>query len=260
MILLISSLFSKFIQEVNYMARTVIDETGNVYNNLTVIERDYEKTDTSKNVYWKCQCRCGNFVSVQGTKLRNGVAKSCGCERNKKLSQIARQNHQVINESGNKYGRLTVIKMVMLDKKQGAFWKCKCDCGTYITVRGTQLRNGQTSSCGCLSSKGEETIKRFLNSHNINFISQKTFNDCRFPETQALAKFDFYLPDMNLLIEYDGPQHFSYSENNKIFTKEKFIKTQLYDRYKDEYCKNKSIPLIRIRYDEDIEKKLAFLI
>lgn len=259
MMLLTSSLF-QFIYLGGKVMSKMIDETGKIYNRLTVIERDYCKTDSSKNVYWKCQCECGNFVSFPGTKLRNGTAKSCGCLRKEKLSKIAKQNHQIIDEIGNRYGRLTVIEMVNLDKKQGAFWKCKCDCGTYTIVRGTQLRNGKTSSCGCLVSKGEETIKQFLNDNNISFISQKTFNDCRFPGTKALAKFDFYLPDINLLIEYDGPQHFSYNENDKIFTKEKFIKTQLYDNYKDEYCKNKSIPLIRIRYDEDIKEKLAFLI
>ena len=259
MMLLTSSLFQLIYLGGKIMSR-MIDETGKVYNRLTVIERDYSKTNASKTVYWKCQCECGNFVSFPGTKLRNGVAKSCGCLRNEKLSQLAKQNHKVIDETGKQYGKLTVIELVTIDKKQGAFWKCKCECGTIVIVRGTQLRSGKTSSCGCLTSKGEENIKRFLNKHNIAFVSQKTFDNCRFPETQALAKFDFYLPDINLLIEYDGPQHFFYTENNKIFTKEKFAKIQLYDNYKDEYCKKNSIPLLRIKYNENIEEKLAFLL
>ena len=232
----------------------MINEVGNKYNLLTVLERDQNKTNSSKTVYWKCKCECGNIVSVPGTKLRNGTAKSCGCLRKQKLSQIAKQK-QFINEIGHKYGRLTVIEIDHIDKKQGAFWKCLCECGNECIVRGTQLRSGKTQSCGCLSSKGEEVISRLLTLYNITFEMQKTFENCRFPETNALAKFDFYLPNNNIIIEYDGSQHYI-DYNNKVFTHEKFIKTQEYDKIKTQFCINNNIRLIRIRYDEDIETRL----
>lgn len=51
--------------------------------------------------------------------------------------------------SGQKFGRLTVIKRLGVDKSRSVVWLCKCDCGNYIEVKGTELRRGRTTSCGC---------------------------------------------------------------------------------------------------------------
>lgn len=53
-----------------------------------------------------------------------------------------------IDMTGQKLGRLTVIERDD-SVKQRAAWKCKCDCGTYITVKGVDLRRGNIQSCGC---------------------------------------------------------------------------------------------------------------
>jgi hypothetical protein len=51
--------------------------------------------------------------------------------------------------TGEKYGRLTVIKEVATTKAYRQ-WLCKCDCGNETIVRMNQLRTGKTKSCGCL--------------------------------------------------------------------------------------------------------------
>lgn len=55
---------------------------------------------------------------------------------------------KLIDETGNKYSRLTVLSRV---ENQGtrAMWKCECDCGNITEVSGKQLRTGHTKSCGC---------------------------------------------------------------------------------------------------------------
>ena len=61
------------------------------------------------------------------------------------------------DESGNVYGRLTVIERA--ENKDGrAYWKCRCECGKETIVSGKNLRNGNTKSCGCLI--GEATKER----------------------------------------------------------------------------------------------------
>lgn len=60
------------------MGRNVIDLTGQQFGRLTVIERDPVRTK-SKMSKWKCQCDCGNTVSVLSDSLRKGRTKSCGC-------------------------------------------------------------------------------------------------------------------------------------------------------------------------------------
>lgn len=51
--------------------------------------------------------------------------------------------------SGNKYGSLTAIERVGLDKSGHSLWKCVCDCGKESTVRLDDLKTGGTRSCGC---------------------------------------------------------------------------------------------------------------
>lgn len=56
------------------------------------------------------------------------------------------------NEIGNRYGSLKVIERADSDNGYARF-VCKCDCGKTIIARGSDLRSGNTKSCGC--SKGE---------------------------------------------------------------------------------------------------------
>lgn len=51
--------------------------------------------------------------------------------------------------TGEKFGRLTVIKKCGLDSSGCYTWLCRCDCGNEIVVTGASLRRGSTKSCGC---------------------------------------------------------------------------------------------------------------
>lgn len=55
-----------------------------------------------------------------------------------------------LNETGNRYGRLIVLKRAENDRHGNNRWLCRCDCGTLRIVVGYNLRNGNTRSCGCL--------------------------------------------------------------------------------------------------------------
>jgi len=55
--------------------------------------------------------------------------------------------------------------------------------------------------------------------------------------------FDFYLPEKNICIEYDGEQHF-----RNIFSDKSFKETKINDNIKDEFCIKNNIFLIRIPY------------
>ena len=103
----------------------------------------------------------------------------------------------------------------------------------------------------CKTSKGELEIQKILDNKNIKYITQHKFDDCK---NKYKLPFDFYLPELNMCIEYDGLQHY---ETIKYWGGDKKLKdTQLRDKIKTEYCINNNIQLIRIRYDENIEEKL----
>lgn len=125
---------------------------------------------------------------------------------------------------------------------------CKCDCGNQCIVTISKLTSGEKTNCGCeRQSKGELKIKNLLKINNINFIEQYSFDTCRFINTNKKAKFDFYVNN-SYLIEFYGEQHFKISDISKW--KEKSICIQEHDKYKNQWCKDNNIPLIRIPYTQ----------
>jgi len=59
-----------------------------------------------------------------------------------------------INEIGNRYGQLIVIKEAKSKVKNVVFWTCQCECGNKTNVRAAELRRGHTTSCGCQKYSG----------------------------------------------------------------------------------------------------------
>lgn len=108
-----------------------------------------------------------------------------------------------------------------------------------------------TGCPNCKLSKGENKIKEILNKKNIYYIQQYRFPNCKFIRT---LPFDFYLPQYNICIEYDGEQHF----NNKFYNHDNIVKN---DNIKTTYCENIGIKLIRIPFHQfkSIEDILFFL-
>ena len=100
-------------------------------------------------------------------------------------------------------------------------------------------------------------IAQYLRERKINFNSQVSFPDLFYKSKDVPLKFDFGIYDNNnklvLLIEFQGVQH--YDTSNFFFSEENVVRDEL----KRKYCADKKIPLIEIKYDEDIEKKLAFI-
>lgn len=67
---------------------------------------------------------------------------------------------KMIDMTGKKCGRLTVIERGKNNSQGRACWVCKCECGKIITVDGVSLRNGHTQSCGCYQrDRTSETCK-----------------------------------------------------------------------------------------------------
>lgn len=104
-------------------------------------------------------------------------------------------------------------------------------------------KNNRCSICSC--SKGEDRICSILNRVKIRYKSQYKFKNCKF---KNVLPFDFYLPNYNACIEYDGEQHFRPVE--RFGGLEGFIDTKIRDTIKNVYCKNNDITLIRIPYWE----------
>ena len=64
---------------------------------------------------------------------------------------------KVIDITGQKFGKLTVIREEGRTKEGRATWLCQCDCGNTKVIKGKALRKGTTKSCGCIVNKHNMT-------------------------------------------------------------------------------------------------------
>ena len=235
----------------------IINEIGNIYGYLTVIERAESKNNRAM---WLCNCKCGNQVIVAGKLLRNGHTKSCGCLSKEKLIQrnMERGGGDL---TGQRFGKLVVIEFdSWLDHGNGhrdRMWKCRCDCGNICIVNHRYLRFGETESCGCLKSRGNATIMRWLNEHHFKYQAEYGFDDFRSSRnTQYKYDFAIFNEDNSLycLIEYQGNIHFETGSgwNNQAALED----CQKRDKIKYNYCIDKNIKLYYITYKEIIEDRL----
>lgn len=124
--------------------------------------------------------------------------------------------------------------------------ECKClKCGAIFYLRPDHIRRGIGHS-GCNKSLGEERVEMYLKNNGYRYIYQYRFDDCIRKERSM--PFDFYLPDLNIAIEYDGIQH--YQPVMTFGGEEAFVELKLNDNFKTEYCYKNNIKLIRIPYTE----------
>lgn len=127
-------------------------------------------------------------------------------------------------------------------------------CGNTWEVEPSSLVQG-TRCPKCSSSKGEKLVESVLSSYKVNFTAQKRFEDCRYI---LPLPFDFYLPDINTLIEYDGEQHYrpvDFNGSGMESAERLFRLGKVRDGIKNKYAKDNGITLLRIPYwlnDEEV--------
>ena len=124
-------------------------------------------------------------------------------------------------------------------------------CGHVYGVRPTDFFSHNSRCPYCNSSKGETIISKILNTLNIKYEPQKTFDDL---QDKSYLSYDFYIPDQNILIEYQGIQH--YEPVDCFGGGSKFKKQQKHDKIKLDYAKSKGYKLIAVPYTEDTFSKI----
>lgn len=257
---------ARYIKE-NNMSRPVIpsslfiDETGNTYGRLIVIEKLDKKDSDGRNLF-RCRCACGNEIETAGKRLRSGITRSCGCLQKEKALQTLKNKTKLgytIGQdlTGQRFGKLVVIKeeepIIKSNNKPVRQWLCHCDCGNDIIVQHVYLTTHDTQSCGCITSQGEANVERLLQENNILYVKQYRFKDF-----SSFLRFDFGIlkedNELSHLIEFDGEQH--YDRLNGFFSEKQYNN----DILKNQYCLKNNIPLIRIPYKEkdNLDLKLLY--
>ena len=208
-----------------------------------------------KGKVWCDTCKEFFYTTPSELLRRGGCPK---CARNSARLKLRSNINEFIEKAkkihGNKYD---YSKSIYPDNKEGYIFIHCNKCGNDFWQKVGNHLNG--FGCPkCTRSKKEEFISEYLKNHNIEYISEKRFKDCK--DKRSLP-FDFYLPTYNICIEFQGAQHYSpwyfkgkLRDDNKAILKFKI--QQEHDQIKRDYCKEHNIKLIEIKYNENIEKRL----
>lgn len=138
-------------------------------------------------------------------------------------------------EIGNK-----IIGKLKINNWDGRFWVCECECGNIVFLTKEEIINGKGCAQACLTSRGEICAADLFNELGIKYQVQKKFEDFD-------LRFDFYLPDYNIVIECDGAQHFR-ALNSEWSSPYKLQETRNRDKKKKEYCNTHNITLFQIPF------------
>jgi len=199
---------------------------------------------SKKDIWWICE---------QGHKWHDSVAhrndktvnRNCPYCSNHRVSE---ENNLLVNfpdlckewDYGKNFKSPLEYTYGSNDK---VFWKCK-ECGHEWGAIIYSRTCNNTGCPNCSKSKGETKISEFILKNNIKFKQHVKFNNLLGVGGRQLS-YDFYLPNYNLLIEYQGQYHDGTANNQ---TEEEFIVQQEHDRRKKEYVQNENINFLEIWY------------
>jgi hypothetical protein len=220
-----------FIQKSKEIHGDLYDYSQSIYNGLS------NKVDVICPIHGSFKILPGNHYKGQGCPI-------CG---DQKQGQNTRDNTSIfIQKAKQQHGDTYDYSLVDYTKSNIAV-DIICKKHGVFSMRPNNHLNHEGCPI-CNESRGERMVSKILNDFNIPFKRQHKFTDCFSIGKKRCYKlpFDFYLPDYNSCIEFDGKQHFT---PVKLYGgDEGFKKRQNLDNIKNEYCIKNNINLIRIPY------------
>lgn len=221
-----------------------------IQGRLSALEPTTER-DNNGGVIWKCKCDCGNITHISAANFNKERIKSCGCLQKENIVKISKETRDIVAEKLTKdWSNQTINGILIIDKtykknNRGVYWNCLCPfCKKIFQARPVEIIEKNRYSCGCQKmSNNEYKISKMLEDINIKYSYDYYIKDNH-------LRFDFYI-DNTYAIEFDGIQHFQYTNSNGWNNKEHFLKTRERDLIKNKYCFKHNIPLIRIPYDKE---------
>lgn len=198
---------------------------------------------TTKRVTYMCTCCNYTWNAIASTILH---AKSeSGCPRCAKVARVSEPEFLERLRQSTSYVDYVSGYTTMTSH---ALFRC-AKCGHEWSALPPNILKGR--GCPkCKLSRGAKSISKYLREHNVLYEAEYRFDDC---VDERQLPFDFYLPELNTVIEYDGEQHFGpvrfgqYTEDIAIA---KFEQAQKHDEIKNKYCETHNINLIRIPYTD----------
>lgn len=216
-------------------------------NNLTPYQIS---SGSNYKIIWRCS-KNGEHIYTLSIKERKRGRNCPFC----KGRQVNHTNHAAFPYLLEEWDPINKLTLYQVSKTSHVKmkWICKENSSHKWTATIAARRN--TNCPYCKISKGEQKIEQYLVKNKILFEREKQFDDLK---NIRNLRVDFYIELFNLIIEYDGEQHFKpmRRSHNKEKDLKKFENTQLHDQIKNDYCKKNKMNLLRIPYTvfNNIEK------
>ena len=223
-------------------------------NDLQKIQPNIKILSKYEGTHKLIKCQCTKHLSIWSSypcNLLNNTAHCPECTKEKNKKRVADRHDDFVKKLYNFRNDIEVI-----GNYEGYHKKILCRCRSHDELfysTPANLFHGHTSCPAYVvedekCSKGERYILKYIRSKNYHYSYQHTFDNCRFIMP---LRFDFYLPDFNTCIEYDGEQHYhpvSFKSESESIALKNHQDCVRRDKIKDQYCKNNNIKLIRIPY------------
>ena len=219
---------------------------------LDALSLNYDVLEPYKNTKTKllCKCRvCGHeWKRYPRDILHRHDCPMCSNQENHNRQSLTtddfiqklRDINPRIKVVGEYYNNLTKIK-------------CYCmDCNQYFDAIPRNLTHRKTCPL-CTKSRGETLIKDWLTENHIPFIKEKTFPDL-IGMGGGRLRYDFYIPDCSLLIEYNGIQHekpADFGGQGKDIAIAQLAQQKQHDKLKCDYAKEHNLKLLTV-WSKDI--------
>lgn len=218
-----------------------VDKFMNKYKDK-LIDLQYKKNST---FIYKCS-KCNSLIQRRADRIENVEHKDlcnlCGKGMSSKTRVLSTKEK---NEYLKSIGSETICIEEDETKNNKHRIKFQCSCGEIFYRKWNIVRtvgSDRCLKCSNKQSKGELILERILQKNQIEYEKEKRFDGCRNKQT---LPFDFYLPQFNTVIEFDGQHHYK-----PIRSIEHYKKTIRNDNIKNNFCKDNKINLIRIPYWE----------
>lgn len=202
----------------------------------------------------------GEFLQRPNDHLQGYGCPHCGTERTAMTKRSSADNFikKAQEVHGNVYDYSDIIYTNAITK---VCIKCSIH-GAFYQTPDKHINSGTACpQCSYGISKGEKVIKKFLDANNITYEREKRFKDLKSDITKKQLRFDFFLEDYNLIIEYDGAHHFSpinvKGKLGDVDSVNRHHQRILYnDAIKNNYIEQKGFNILRINYKDNITEVL----
>lgn len=243
-----------------------INHANNVlaYRDLEVIDVDWHDTGTKRDFKILVRCKKCGFEKYSTLKSMDDKRRS-KCVRCESY-QIPWNNDRLLTHESmlNENMGISIILSKTNIKSSNSYVYCRCNHDGFEwrdTVH--NIINGNKRKCSICNKNGskyELEAKAFFDNNKIKYIREHSFDGMKSINGHRKCRYDFYLPDYNMIVEIHGEQHFKASSTFGRVSKEeaeiKFKNNIRNDKRKMEYVINNGIRYIMISYRDNISNRL----